>query len=311
MKDSYSSVVLEHFKRPLNRRRLAGANATADGVNPLCGDRIRIECEVQSGRVVDVAFTGDACAICIASASVLSERVRDATIPSVMALGDTDLLAWLEGPVPATRRRCATLSLETLQQALLPLVPVSKVRPVILAAGAGRRFGGDKLVAMVDGEPMVRGVVRVYAAVCGRVKVVVASDSKVPAALAGLPVEFVVNAHADEGIASSIRAGISSSADQPAVIIALADEPRVDRSLALSLIRQWQDTSAPVVATRFEGEIGHPVLFDRSMFADLLALDGDTGARGLIRAMGDRARYVDILRPRPIDVDTPEDVRKL
>jgi molybdenum cofactor cytidylyltransferase len=309
--DSYSSLVLEHFRRPLNRGRLDTANASAEGSNPLCGDRIRMECEVVGGRVVRAAFTADACAICIAAASVLSERAKGMTARGVMLWGDEELLEWLEGPVPAPRRRCATLALETLQRALGPGVASAAVRPIVLAAGAGRRFGGDKLVALVDGEPMVRGVVRAYAAVCGRVTVVVPPDSNVPAALEGLPVDFAVNPDPDEGIASSIRIGISSCGDRPAVMIALGDEPRLDRLIGLALIRCWEETSAPVVATRFNGELGHPVLFDRTCFADLLALGGDRGARGLIRALGDQVRYVDVARPHPIDIDTPDDINRL
>jgi molybdenum cofactor cytidylyltransferase len=197
-----------------------------------------------------------------------------------------------------------------MHQALLPFVQVSLVRPVILAAGSGRRFGGDKLLAIVDGEPMIRGVVRSYAALCGRVKVVVNAESSVALALDEVDVELVVNPGADEGIASSIRAGVASCADEAAVMIALADEPRVDRALGAKVITRWQETSAPIVASRFNGEIGHPVLFDRQVFDVLLHLDGDVGARRLIREMGDRVQYVDVSRPRPIDVDTPDDLDK-
>src|SRR5205823_784339 len=159
----------------LNRGRLEGANAVAEGSNPLCGDRIRIECKVADGRVVHAAFTGDACAICIAAASVLSERAKGLTVQRAMVIDDRQLIGWLAGPVPAARRRCATLPLETIHRALIDFVPTTTVRPVVLAAGAGRRFGGDKLNAVVDGEPMLRGVVRAYAAICGRVTLVARS----------------------------------------------------------------------------------------------------------------------------------------
>lgn len=311
MTDPYSNVVLEHFRRPLNRGRLKNANAVAEGSNPLCGDRIRIECEVVAGRVEHAAFTGDACAICIAAASVLSERARGLTVQAAMLIGDQQLVEWLDGPVPPARRRCATLALETLHRALIAFVPTTAVRPVILAAGAGRRFGGDKLAAVVDGEPMLRGVVRAYAALCGRVTVVARSESQFATALEDLPVTVVTNPDADEGIASSIRAAVSSCSDRPAVMIALADEPRVDRALVAAVMNRWQETSAPVVAPRFNGIVGHPVIFDRSCFADLLALDGDAGARGVIRKMGDEVRYIDVDHTPPVDIDTPDDLRKL
>ena len=309
--DSYTSVVLEHFRHPQNHGRLANANAMAEGANPLCGDRVRIECNVADGQITDAAFSGDACAICVAAASVLLERAKTMSVQNVMVISDDEVTAWLEGPIPSARRRCATLPLDTLHRALVHLVPVTQVRPVVLAAGAGRRFGGDKLLAVVDGEPMIRSVVRAYAALCGRVTVVARSREQFSAALDGLPVEVAVNEHADEGMASSLHAGVMACTDRPALMFVLADEPRVDRSLVASVMKLWVDTSAPIVAPRFAGVIGHPVLFDRSCFTDLLALDGDTGARGVVRRMQSQVRYVDVDREQPVDIDTPDDLRKL
>jgi molybdenum cofactor cytidylyltransferase len=309
--ESYSALVLQHFRRPLNKGRLPDANATAEGVNALCGDRIRIECHVSGARVVSAMFTGDACAICIASASLLSERVRGLAVLEIMTIADDSVMLALEGAVPAARRRCATLPLDTMRQALAQFVPVSIVRPVILAAGAGRRFGGDKLLALVDGEPMIRMAAAAYAELCGRATVVVASDPRLAAALAGLAVDIVVNDEAEEGIASSIRAGIAASRDRPAVMIALADEPRVDRALVMSVMRLWHETRAPVVVPRYNGEPGHPVLFDGSVFPDLLALQGDRGAKGLIDRLGDGVLAVDVAQARPVDIDVPDDLNRI
>jgi molybdenum cofactor cytidylyltransferase len=311
MSQPYSSVVLENFRRPMNRERLTNANAAADGVNPLCGDRIRIECEVAGGRVQQAAFTGDACAICIAAASVLSERVRGRSVRETMAIGDEQMIDWLDGAPAVSRRRCATLPLETLHRALLPFVQNAAARPVVLAAGSASRFGGDKLTAVVDGEPMLRGVVRAYAAVAGHVIVIVKMRSHFDSLLSDLPATIIVNDHADEGIASSIRAAVTNCSDRPAIMVALGDEPRVTRGVVAGVLRRWEETGAPIVAPRFNGTLGHPVLFDRSCFADLLALDGDVGARGVIRRMANVVEYVDFDQPPPIDVDTPADLRKL
>lgn len=311
MTEAYSSLVLEHFRRPHHKGRHPNPNASAEGANPLCGDRIRIECEVSGARVVSAMFTGDACAICIASASLLSGHVKGVPVPEVMAMPDATVIGWLGGAVPAGRRRCATLPLEMLRMALTPFVAVSIVRPVILAAGAGRRFGGDKLLALVDGEPMIRIVASAYAELCGRLTIVITSDPRLWSALDGLPIDVVVNEHADEGIASSIRAGIANNGDRPAVMIALADEPRVDRPLVTRVMQRWHDTKAPIVVPRYNGEPGHPVLFDRSMFSDLLVLDGDRGAKGLIERLGAAVLSVDVEQPRPIDIDVREDLEKL
>jgi molybdenum cofactor cytidylyltransferase len=309
--EPYSPVILDHFRRSSHRRRLVSPEASAEGVNPLCGDRIRIEAQVTGGIIADAAFSGDACAICVASASLLCDHVQGADIRAAMLFDTNSVLTWLDDSVPPTRIRCAALPVETLNRALTPMVQVARARPVILAAGAGRRFGGDKLEAFVDGEPMLRGIVRSYAALCGRVTVVARHAEQFRHTLADLPVTVVVNDDADEGIASSIRCAVSACSDRPALMIALGDEPRVDRTLIATVMDMWASTGAPVVMPRYGTVPGHPVLFDRSVFADLLTLDGDNGARDVVRRLGSAVRYVDSDRPPPIDVDRAEDLRKL
>ncbi len=115
---AYGSMVLEHFRRPRNHQTLANANAAAEGNNPLCGDRVRIELRVDEGVVREAAFTGNACAICTAAASLLTEKVRALRVSEAEALQDTDAISWLGAEVPAARERCATLPLRTLRQAL-------------------------------------------------------------------------------------------------------------------------------------------------------------------------------------------------
>jgi nitrogen fixation NifU-like protein len=113
------AVVLEHFRRPLNRGPLAGAEASAEGANPLCGDRVRIELrsEPGGGMIADARFTADACALCVASASLLTERVRGMRLDAVPDVDERWLFTSLEGEPPAARRKCATLPLDTLHRA--------------------------------------------------------------------------------------------------------------------------------------------------------------------------------------------------
>ena len=309
--ESYPSLVLEHFRRPRNKGRHPRPNASAEGANALCGDRIRIECEVSGARVVSLMFTGDACAICVASASLLSERVRGMTVADVMTIVDESVLDALEGAVPPARRRCATLPLDTLRHALSPFVAVSIVRPIVLAAGAGRRFGGDKMLTPIDGEPLVRVVASAYAELCGRVTVVIPPDDRLRVALDGVAADVVVNEQASEGIASSIRAGVAACSSHPAVMIALGDEPRVDRTLVMEVMRLWHESRAPIVVPLYNGEPGHPVLFDETVFPDLSRLVGDRGARGLIESMTGRVLSVDAGMDRPLDIDVREDLGRL
>jgi nitrogen fixation protein NifU and related proteins len=90
----------------------------AEGHNPLCGDRVRVELLVEQGTVRSAAFTANACALCTAAASLLTEHAMGATVARVAAFSDDDALAWLETTVPSGREACATLPLRALRQVL-------------------------------------------------------------------------------------------------------------------------------------------------------------------------------------------------
>lgn len=118
MRGAYVPLVLEHFRHPRNFGALDAPSASEEGVNPLCGDRIRIDVLVRDGVLKAARFRGDACAITIAAASLLTEHVSGRPLPSIVALRDDDVLALIGADVPPGRRRCATLPLEVMLAAL-------------------------------------------------------------------------------------------------------------------------------------------------------------------------------------------------
>jgi nitrogen fixation NifU-like protein len=113
----YGSVIAEHFRRPRNQGSLPDATASAEVANPLCGDRIRVAVLVDDGKIAEARFVANACAICVAAASLLTEDVRGMARDDAAQLGDERVLA-LVGTVPAGRTRCATLPAEALRRAL-------------------------------------------------------------------------------------------------------------------------------------------------------------------------------------------------
>jgi nitrogen fixation NifU-like protein len=115
---TYSGAVLEHFRRPRNQRSLESPTVAYEAHNPLCGDRVRIEIILDAGRVRDAAFTANACAVCTASASMLTERVIGQDCATAATLTDADVLAWLDTALPTARVGCATLPLRALHGAL-------------------------------------------------------------------------------------------------------------------------------------------------------------------------------------------------
>jgi nitrogen fixation NifU-like protein len=115
---AFRAVVLEHFKHPRNRGALEGANASEEGANPLCGDRIRVQVRVIDGVIAEARFTADACALCIASASVMTDHIRGMSADDALCLDIGVIHRVLEGEPPPGRLKCAVLPLDTMHRAL-------------------------------------------------------------------------------------------------------------------------------------------------------------------------------------------------
>jgi nitrogen fixation NifU-like protein len=99
LRDLYQELILDHTKQPRNFGPLPSANRTADGVNPLCGDRITVSVEVDGDAVRDIHFEGSGCAISTASASLMTEALKGKPLREVEALFKNvhDLLTASEG----------------------------------------------------------------------------------------------------------------------------------------------------------------------------------------------------------------------
>jgi nitrogen fixation NifU-like protein len=113
----YSDVIRQRWRQPRWRGELPDANAVAEDVNPLCGDRVRVMLRLDDGIIRTARFLGDSCAICTAAADVLAERIegRPSATPAVDTL---DLLEALGADIRPSRMRCVTLPLSVLHKAL-------------------------------------------------------------------------------------------------------------------------------------------------------------------------------------------------
>ena len=118
---TYGATVLEHFRRPRNQRRLESPSVAGEGYNPLCGDRVRIELAITGDAISAATFTANACAICTASASLLTERLFGVSVTDAMAIAEDEVVAALESDLPEGRRACATLPLKAMQRGFLDL----------------------------------------------------------------------------------------------------------------------------------------------------------------------------------------------
>ncbi len=118
MDDLYRDEILEHYRRPHNFGTLPSPDATYEGYNPLCGDRITLMLGIRDDVIQDVAFTGRGCAISQASASMLTDQLRGKPLTEVARLTNEDVLDELGIEISPARLKCALLSLDTLRHAL-------------------------------------------------------------------------------------------------------------------------------------------------------------------------------------------------
>jgi len=111
----YSDVLLDHFRNPRNYGSLPSPDIVYEEFNPLCGDRIRIELEINDNRIAAARFVGDGCAISIASASILTELVLGAEIDKDAVVSGEELLSSLKSDIKPSRVKCALLPLEAFR----------------------------------------------------------------------------------------------------------------------------------------------------------------------------------------------------
>ncbi len=189
------------------------------------------------------------------------------------------------------------------------------VAAIVLAAGRSTRMGGpNKLLEMISGKPLVR--IAAEQALSSRASpVVVVSGherARVEAALAGLDVRLVHNPDYPQGLSTSVKAGLAAlPPESEAAIVCLGDMPQVTSALIDRLIAAFDpERNALVVLPTFSGKRGNPVLWSRRFFPELIALEGDVGARHLIGAYPEVVTEVPVENAAAmVDIDTPDALR--
>lgn len=185
---------------------------------------------------------------------------------------------------------------------------------ILLAAGRGRRFGGGKLLAVLEHGPD-RGVPLGVAA-CSRllrvipdvVAVVRPQDTVLATALERAGARVVVADRADEGMGASLAAGVAAGARADGYVVALADMPWIEPDTIARVVRSLAG-GASIAAPVYRGMRGHPVGFAAAHREALLALRDDEGARGLVTANREAVRLLDVEDPGVVrDVDSPADL---
>jgi molybdenum cofactor cytidylyltransferase len=185
---------------------------------------------------------------------------------------------------------------------------------IILAAGESRRMGYPKPLLNIGGCTFIEHIAETMLAMVPRLVIVLgAHRERIRAAIPrDARIMIVENPNHTLGQLSSLKVGLTAiRPDAAAALVHLADHPMVRAETFQGIIDSYDRTSKPIVIARHDGHRGHPVIFDRSMFSELLSAPEEEGARHVVNADESRVAYVDLPDPGiNLDLDTPAELTR-
>jgi molybdenum cofactor cytidylyltransferase len=188
------------------------------------------------------------------------------------------------------------------------------VAGVVLAAGASTRMGQNKLLLRLEGETIVRRAAR-SALEAGLDPVIVVLGHEAEQALAelsGLPLQPVTNSDYARGVNLSVRVGIAAvPARAAAAVVLLADMPFVTDRMIAALVRRYRESAAPLVISDYAGVYAPPHLYDRFLFAELGAMEGEGCGKQVVKRHEAEAALVAWPAMALTDLDRPEDYERV
>lgn len=190
-----------------------------------------------------------------------------------------------------------------------------RLAAVLLAAGAARRYGRPKQLERYEGQSLVRGAAEAALAVSETLIVVTGNEAAaVEDTLAGLPLHCLHCADWALGMGHSMAAAFRVLARAPnphdGALLCLADQPLVRRAALQRLVTTWAGRPTDIVVSDYGAQRGPPAVFPARLFAALSTLEGDAGARGLLRDRRDEAHAL-AMPEAAFDIDTPDDLARL
>lgn len=187
-----------------------------------------------------------------------------------------------------------------------------RVEGILLAAGESRRMGYPKPLLILGGKTFLENICAAMLAAMDRLVIVVGAQAervrhKVPD---DRRITVVDNPDFARGQFSSLKVGLAAvSADAAAAIVHLVDHPNVRAETFRDVIEQYERCRGQIIIARYYARRGHPVLFDRALFAELLSAPEGQGARAVVNAEPGRVRYLEVEDPGVVlDLDTPAEL---
>jgi len=186
------------------------------------------------------------------------------------------------------------------------------IAAVVLSAGESSRMGRPKALLPIEGETFIgRIVASLKQTQVGKIVVVLGHNSDLlAAAIRPLAVDILINTNYKLGQLSSLQVAVRKllpDADCDGMLVHLVDHPYIDASLVDRMIQQFYESKKDIVVPRCRGKRGHPVLFSRALFGELLDAPMDQGAKAVVNAHGNGTLEIDTdEKGITVDIDTPE-----
>jgi molybdenum cofactor cytidylyltransferase len=186
---------------------------------------------------------------------------------------------------------------------------------VILAAGESRRMGQPKQLLKIDNQTLIRRTIDISLATDCRpvVLVVGANKAQIVPEIIDLPITVIDNPMWHEGMSSSVKIGMAGlwmmNRHIDAVLMLVCDQPHLSVEVLEKMIDTYLHQRPPIVACKYQDQVGVPVLLDRSMFDELLTITGDRGAKSLVMKYLDDTHIIDF-EDGIIDLDTPQNYQQ-
>jgi molybdenum cofactor cytidylyltransferase len=187
-----------------------------------------------------------------------------------------------------------------------------RIAAVVLSAGESSRMGRPKALLPIEGETFIGRIVgSLKRTQVGKILVVLGHNAgPLAAAIRALPVEILINPNYQLGQLSSLQVAVRTLLPDPdcdGMLVHLVDHPYIDASLVDRMIRQFYESKKDIVVPRCRGKRGHPVLFSRRLFGELLDAPMDQGAKAVVNAHGDATLEIETDDEGiTVDIDTPE-----
>ncbi|MBS7641420.1 MAG: nucleotidyltransferase family protein [Candidatus Bathyarchaeia archaeon] len=187
---------------------------------------------------------------------------------------------------------------------------------IVLAAGQSKRFGRNKLLEKIDGSTIIERVVKnALSSKADEVIVVLGFEAhKVLNVLKKFNCKFVFNEEFYSGQSSSVKVGVKAVVEYAeAVIILPGDMALITPKPINMIINEYYESRSPIIVASYQGRLGHPALFDRSLFNEILAISEETmGLKAIVRRYRDKIKRVEVNSIEVlVDIDTPEDLEKI